>query len=239
MSTVLYGAQISIVYTTSTPTVETGSQVDYSITIMNTYRSWVLVTAVAILLPEGFTYINGSTSGSTTDNPSISGDQLTWSAWWLLWTNQSVTINFSLMASNTAGNYASYAATAGYRFDQSNAGPTTVTVNGVQTTPLLVLNKSVDSSTSNPGAQLTYTVDYMNAGDGPAYNVKILETIPTTTEYILNSAAGSGMNIFFSHDGGTTYDSNQTYPITDLSFELANILAAGSNGSITFKVQVK
>ena len=238
-SAVLYGAKISIVYTTSTPTVTAGDQVDYTIEISNTSKSWVLVTAVASWLPEGFTYINNSSTGSTSENPSIGGNQLTWSTWWLLWSNQSVMLHFSALASTTAGTFDSYAATAGYRFDQSNAGPTYVTVNGIETSPLLILNKSVNSTTSNPGSQLTYTVDYMNAGDGPAYNVRILENIPATTEYILNSASGAGMNILFSHDGGTSYDANEAYPITDISFELASSLAAGSSGSVTFKVQVK
>ena len=241
-STILFGAQsypISITFTTSTPSVTTGSQVDYSITIQHPYNSWVLVTNVAVVLPVGFTYVSGSTSGSSTSDPSISGNQLTWDTWWTLHSGESVTFNFSALASSTTGTYDSYASTWGYRFEQSEAGPTTVTATGAQTTPLLVLNKTVNNNTSNPGDELTYTMNYINSGDGPAYNVTIHELIPATTDYIVGSASGEGVNIYFSHDGGETYDLIEVLPITDLSFRLSSVLNAGANGSISFKVKVK
>lgn len=236
---VLNAGTVSITCNTTTANVEPGSQVDYSLSVINSNRSWVLITGIAVLLPDGFTYISGSTSGSTSSNPSISNQELDWNVWSFLRNKSSFTINFSAEASSEAGTYTVYAAVVGYGFSQVTVGPTAeVTVEG-NTAPLLVLNKTVDKSTGLPGEELTYTVTYVNTGDGDATEVTIYESIHETTSYITGTAEGVGMTITYSHDSGENYDSDETDPVTDLAFKLNNSLAAGGSGSVTYKVEVK
>ena len=104
--------------------------------------------------------------------------------------------------------------------------------------PQLVLVKSVDQASATPGDTLTYTINYSNSGDGDATSVIILDSVPTNTTYIENSAAGSGMTLLFSHDGGGSYNASQTAPVTDLQYQRGATLVSGGSGSITFKVKI-
>jgi len=107
------------------------------------------------------------------------------------------------------------------------------------TAPELALNKSVDKYNTEPGQTLTYTINYMNTGDGSATHLFILEDIPSDTEYVPGSANASGMTVQYSHDGGHSFDTEETLPITNLSFRKSDSLVPGGNGSVEFQVVVQ
>ncbi len=227
---------MSVSKITTTPDVASGATVNYSIRIRNNGNITGVLTSITDNLPSGFSYLNGTVSGLTTADPTVNGDQLTWSGSWTILPSDSVILNFSATAALIRGSYLNNVTISGDNFPVISTGPTaTVLVTG----PTLTLNKSVDKSSAAPGDTVTYTVTYSNTGDGNASFVFILESIPDNTDYITDSAAGAGMTILYSHNGGISYDGDQTPPVTNLSYQLSGTLAPGASGSVSFQVIVK
>lgn len=227
---------ISISKTVDATPVDPGDTVQYTVKIVNDGNLAANLTSVVDDLPSGFSYLAGSSSGLTTSNPNISGSQLTWSGTWSLTGPDSINLVFSAISSTTPGNYTNSASVSGGNFDTKSTGATAeVQVNG----PGLTLTKSVDLSSASPGDTLTYTINYSNSGNGNATYVFILESIPANTDYVTGSATGANMTITYSHNDGSSYDSSETPPVTDISFQLSGTLAPGSSGSVQFKVKVK
>lgn len=216
-------------------TVDPGDTVVYTITINNTGTASGNITTIVDDLPSGFSYVSGTTTGLTTSEPSGTS-QLTWTGTWSVSASDSLTLTFKAKASLTPGTYDNTASTNGTNFDSKTTGPTAqVQING----PGLTLTKSVDKASAAPGDTITYTINYSNSGNGNATYVFILESIPTDTDYTTGSASGTNMTITYSHNNGSSYDSSETPPVTDLSFQLSGTLAPGANGSVEFKVKVK
>ncbi|MCK4529998.1 MAG: DUF11 domain-containing protein [Candidatus Marinimicrobia bacterium] len=227
---------ISISKTVDASPIDPGDTVIYSIKINNDGNVVGNLTSIIDDLPSGFSYLSGSSSGLTTSNPTINGSQLTWSGTWSLSAADSSILTFSAVASLTPGTYTNSASVSGSNFDTKSTGSTAeVQING----PTLTLSKSVDKSSASPGDTITYTVTYSNTGNGNATYVFILESIPDNTDYIPTSAQGTNMTITYSHNNGSSYDSSETAPVTDLSFQLSGTLTFGSSDNVQFKVKVK
>jgi uncharacterized repeat protein (TIGR01451 family) len=107
------------------------------------------------------------------------------------------------------------------------------------TSPEITLVKSVSANQAIPGDSLTYFVDYANAGNGHAFQVLILDTIPANTTYVPGSASGAGMLIEFSHDGGGSFDTSDLLPITHIRWSLLLPLVPGAAGTVSFSVVVQ
>jgi len=227
---------MSISKTVDVSPIDPGDTVQYTIKIVNDGNLAANITSAVDDLPSGFSYLTGSSSGLTTSNPSINGSQLTWSGTWSLSGPDSVNLVFSAISSTTPGTYTNSASVSGGNFDAKSTGASAeVLING----PGLSLVKSADKSSAAPGDTITYTINYSNSGNGNATYVFILESIPTNTDYITGSATGSNMTITYSHNDGSSYDSSETPPVTDLSFQLSGTLLPGSSGNVQFKVKVK
>ncbi len=84
----------------------------------------------------------------------------------------------------------------------------------------LLLTKSMDKTAPHPGEMVTYTISYSNTSQLTVTNAHIVDTVPTNTTYIANSASNGG-----------TYDGAKiTWSLGDL--------APGATGSVTFQVTV-
>ncbi len=132
-------------------------------------------------------------------------------------------------------------ATVSIANDDDNENPFTFAITGFgdpMPLPELTLSENVDLATAVPGDTLTYTVVYANIGEGLATSVIIVEDIPVETTYVTSSAAGDNMTIEFSQDGGSNYSTSQATPVTHIRFTRTLSLAAGDNGTFTFKVIV-
>lgn len=228
---------ILIAKVASTDSTSSGATISYTISIWNTADTTGLMTTIIDYLPVGFTYLTGTTSGLTTIDPTINGQQLTWSGNWTIdklgQPTDSVTLNFNARVSTSRGIYTNDASAGGLNFNLksvSGAAPVRVLV------PFLSLSKTVNAATSGPGDTLTYTIAYTNSGDGPASYIFILENIPPNTTYLENSVNGNGITVTYSHDNGVSYNSMQTPPVTNLSFQRTSILPAGQVDTITFNV---
>lgn len=85
----------------STPGATNG----YTITFTNPTSSSVTLTKITDTLPAGFTYVTGSSSGATTTDPAINGQQLTWTGTFPIAANGSLALHFQVHVSSTQGTY--------------------------------------------------------------------------------------------------------------------------------------
>ena len=232
----LSAATLDVVVTATPSSTDTGDTISYKIKMTNNTGAKIRLYSVECDLPSSFTYISGSTSGAVSVDPSISSNELTWIVDKNIQDTKSRTLRFKARASLTRGNYPVYVTCSGPNFDTTSVGPTaSVECKG----PILTLSKTATKTTAKPGDVIKYTISYSNAGNGKATYVFILEDIPTHTEYVEDTAAGSGMTITYSHNNGLSYDTLQTTTVTNLSFQRNNNLRAGGSGAVRFKVKVK
>ena len=91
--------------TPTTATTGTLTTFTYTITVNNGDDEVENLTKIHDILPSGFTYINNSTNGITSDDPGIAGQQLTWSPATIISPGDSITLTFDAQASLAEGNY--------------------------------------------------------------------------------------------------------------------------------------
>jgi uncharacterized repeat protein (TIGR01451 family) len=104
--------------------------------------------------------------------------------------------------------------------------------------PLLTLVKVVDKATAAPGETILYTITYTNTGNQDALNVEVTDLVPNPAIYVAGSAAGAGMTITFSHDGGLTFDGLETLPVTHVRWSLPGMLVPSVPATVNFAVLV-
>ncbi|HKY31805.1 MAG TPA: DUF11 domain-containing protein [Candidatus Polarisedimenticolia bacterium] len=104
--------------------------------------------------------------------------------------------------------------------------------------PSLTLLKSVDQPSVPPGGVLTYSVAYANTGSADALAVEVVDAVPPGTAYVAGSAAGTGMAISWSHDGGATFDASEAAPVTHVKWSRAAALPPDASGTVSFQVTV-
>lgn len=107
--------------------------------------------------------------------------------------------------------------------------------------PILgIVKSSVPASggTVQPGDTITYTITYNNTGTDNATNVVIIDAVPTYTTYITGTASGTGTTITYSHDGGSTYDSSETPPVTHINWTRGLLINGTTGQTVSFQVTV-
>lgn len=105
-------------------------------------------------------------------------------------------------------------------------------------TPVVTLVKSADRATAAPGDVVAYTLVYTGGGSADAHAVVLTDAIPPATTYVAGSATGPGTTIHFSHDGGATFDSSESAPVTHVRWSRAAVLSPGGTGTAAFQVSV-
>ncbi|MDQ1521012.1 MAG: hypothetical protein QOI55_2085 [Actinomycetota bacterium] len=98
-------APLSTTKTADAASASPGATDGYTITITNPNAQNVTLNSITDTLPTGFSYVAGSTTGATTANPSIVGQQLTWAGPITVAHNASRTLHFQVHVSSTAGDY--------------------------------------------------------------------------------------------------------------------------------------
>ncbi len=86
-------------------TTTAGGQNGYTITVHNPTSSPATLSAIKDELPDGFSYVPGSSSGPTTADPAVSGRTLTWNGPFSLAANATVSLHFRATVSSVAGEY--------------------------------------------------------------------------------------------------------------------------------------
>jgi uncharacterized repeat protein (TIGR01451 family) len=111
--------------TADSPTSEAGSMNGYTITIENGNVNSVTLNSITDTLPAGFSYVPGSTTGVTTNDPAISAQMLTWVGPFVVPANSSVSLHFAVIVATLPGDYFNEAggeAAGGYTV--TGTGPT-------------------------------------------------------------------------------------------------------------------
>jgi uncharacterized repeat protein (TIGR01451 family)/uncharacterized repeat protein (TIGR02543 family) len=86
-------------------TSNAGGSNGYTITIHNPNTTAVSLSDMTDTLPAGFTYTAGSSSGATTADPSIAGQDLTWAGPFSVGPSGDISIHFNVTVSSTPGDY--------------------------------------------------------------------------------------------------------------------------------------
>lgn len=116
--------------TAASDTVPAGGSDSYTITINNPTGADVTLTSITDHLPAGFTYVPGSTTGVTTSEPTVSGQDVTWTGSFTAPAAGTATLTFGVTASTVAGTYTNSvdgAATAQTVVGSGDTAPVTVT----------------------------------------------------------------------------------------------------------------
>jgi hypothetical protein len=147
-------------------TVEEGAADGYTITIANGNSEALPVQTITDDLPAGFTYTAGSTTGATTANPTIAGQELTWTGPFSVPASGTLTLHFGVTASTTPGTYTNEAggtaSTSGLLGTGATApvvvsAPTTTTTTAPTTTTTGPTTTTTGPTTTTTGSTTTTT----------------------------------------------------------------------------------
>lgn len=150
---------LSLSITPDAASVGTGGTVGYTVTVHNPNAGPVTLSSLADVIPATFTYVNGSTTGLTTANPTIgSGNTLTWAGPLVVPGSGDGTLHFTATAGTTTGSFTSSAtATNAGGFTIAPSGPDgAVTVTG-STALVATLTPTSTSQPVNGSATFTVT----------------------------------------------------------------------------------
>ena len=132
-------APLSTTKTADSATAAPGGTDGYTITIHNPNVQAVSLDAITDTLPDGFTYQAGSTTGATTSDPSISGQQLSWSGPISVPASGDASIHFAVTVATGAGTYFNNASGVAEGFTVAPTGDTApITVEAAGTSDLAV-----------------------------------------------------------------------------------------------------
>jgi uncharacterized repeat protein (TIGR01451 family) len=115
-------------------TADPGGSDGYTISIHNPNDTSASLGTITDTLPAGFAYVAGSTTGATTADPSIEGQDLTWSGPISVPASGDASIHFGVTVSTTPGTYVNNAGGSADGYTVAPTGDTApVTVNGAST----------------------------------------------------------------------------------------------------------
>jgi uncharacterized repeat protein (TIGR01451 family) len=167
-------------------TADPGDVITYTITYKNTGTGIAGNVWVNDTIPADTTYVS-----STPAYTSVSGDTYTWH-----FTNVGTgTYYITLKVSVDVGTPDQTVLTNNVTLDYTDANGNqpyaqqwdTATTTG--TAPIMVISKSVNKNTADPGDELVYIITYANSGAGVAKDVWVKDTIPADTTYVSSTPA--------------------------------------------------
>ena len=110
-------AELTISKSASVSSIEEGQSFSYTITMENTAVTEGTITTILDTLPAGLSYVSGSSSGLSSNDPSINGSVLSWSGSWIIddanGPNNIVTQVFNVSLDPGAGDGNTYSNLAG------------------------------------------------------------------------------------------------------------------------------
>ena len=164
--------RVQLTETASVSSVQAGGFISYTVTMLNIDAQNANDVVLTETLPAGFNYVPGSTSGATTTNPIIDGQNLSWSPFTVPANGGVLTLSFQVTASQIPGIYSnsmSGSSTNGYvvaaespaevevvstpTFTPTNTATSTATATNTFTpTPTATATQSATTITIQPNA---------------------------------------------------------------------------------------
>ena len=121
-----------------------GAQNGYVITITNPNLVAVTIESIVDTLPSGFSYVDNSTSGATSANPTVSGTTLTWNESLVVPADGEISLRFNVLVSTDPGEYTNGVTATATGYDVSaaqNSAPIVVDVAVVTVPSSFVVNR--------------------------------------------------------------------------------------------------
>jgi uncharacterized repeat protein (TIGR01451 family) len=197
--------------TADDPVSEPGHANGYTITVTNSGATAIL-DSISDTLPEGFSYLPGTSSGATTADPQVSGRTLRWSGPFTVGKGQSVTLRFRVNVAASPGAYLNEATADARGFAIAPTGPTAkVLVSGTSNRPPVALGGTVTTNEETPVGVVLNASD----PDGDALALTVVDppqhgtltgTAPNLTYTPAAGYAGPDAFTFRANDG--TVDSS-------------------------------
>lgn len=211
---------------TSTP-ANTLTTYTYTITVQNQGTDPAPLTKVQDGLPSGFTYVNGSTTGLTTQNPTVTVkqngvggttyDQLTWDVTALglvVQPSAQVTLSFQARASAPTGNYCNTAWVEPGGLQTGSAPTAKIRVGSPSTTycegEIAIINKTVSPAVapSHTTTTFSYSITIQNVSTSTIGAWWIIDILPPGFTYVSGSTSGNITTLnptFIWTSGGRQY----------------------------------
>jgi len=108
--------------------------------VYNTSGGPAYLTSISDTLAAGFSYVNGSTSGTSTSDPSIVGQTITWNLARTITAGSYITLSFAAVTSSIIGTYNNNASASGSDFTTVSTGNTAPVTLNPPPPPLGTLN---------------------------------------------------------------------------------------------------
>jgi uncharacterized repeat protein (TIGR01451 family) len=184
-------------------TVAAGATTGYTITVDNPNVAAVTLDSLTDALPAGFTYVPNSTTGATTANPTIAGQELTWSGVSAT-AGGAATLHFSVTASSTPGTYTNLVTATAEAYTIAPTGPTApITVTAASNPLVIALTPATATNPVGTSHTVTATVTRNAvAQSGVPVNFQVLTGPNTGTNGTVQTNA-SGVAAF-SYTGSAT-----------------------------------
>lgn len=123
--------------TADSATSSPGAANGYTITFSNPNENDVTLNSITDTLPDGFTYMAGSSSGATTADPSINGQTLTWTGPFTAPGSGQLSLHFGVAVSTVPGDY----------FNQAGGSAQGAVVNGTGPTAQITVQEETPTET--------------------------------------------------------------------------------------------
>ncbi|MCH8199730.1 MAG: DUF11 domain-containing protein [Chloroflexi bacterium] len=192
----LYAEKVVTPETASPSTLTTFT---YTITVTNGSETTKGINQVVDELPGGFSYVGGTTTGLTTDDPSVLGQKLEWDVASLgidLAPDGSIVLSFDAQASVPEGVYCNEAWVEPGGENSSSGKTATVTVgspaSGACEGTAVVVSAAVDPDSVLAGVSTTFafTVVIDNIGSTAVGISEVRDLLPAGFLYVAGSTAG-------------------------------------------------
>ena len=229
---------LAVTKTADAGSVAAGANDGYTIHVSNNNVSAVTLETLTDTLPAGFSYRTGTTTGATTTDPTIVGQNLSWSGISVP-AGGSISLHFGVTVSSTPGTYDNAADGTATGYTVVGTGPTApVTVTAGQVNHAPVANdgtattpqdtaKSVSLEASDAdGDALTYAIVA-----GPAHGT--LSGSGASRTYTPNAGYSGPDSFTFKANDGQADSNVATVSITVTPVTVVNHPPVAQNGSVT------
>ncbi len=210
-------ADLSITKTVNNSTPNVGSNVIFTLSVVNNGSSPATGVTANDVLPSGYTYVSDNGSGAYNSTTGV---------WTIGNLATSATATLQITATvRMSGNYANTATVSGNQIDPVPGNNTSTSTPIPVPVADLAITKTDGSATYTPGTPITYTLVVTNTGPSNVTGATVADAIPAAITGVSWTSAVAGNA---SVSGGATGSGN------NLAATIS--LGAGAGNSVTFTV---